>query len=139
MDICPDHHDGEHIFIQYTPDDNRCSCGKEKAKVPSVPDALAKLGDIYRERNATYGNTYQNFGKVMKGFFPEPVTINTEEEWCRLALFFHCADKLARTASQLPGGVHEDSQNDLSVYSQMLQEYDALVKGGFLNAEVPKA
>jgi len=91
----------------------------------SVPQALADLGAIYKERNAVYGDTYKNFGRVMKGFFPNPVTLAAEEDWNRLSLFFHLADKLARYAGTLKTGGHVDSLDDLSVYSQMLQEYDA--------------
>lgn len=93
--------------------------------VKKVPDALKDLGDIYRERNAVYGDTYKNFGRVMKGFFPGDVTLVTEEDWNRMALFFHCADKLARYAGSFTKGGHVDSLDDNSVYSQMLQEYDA--------------
>lgn len=93
-----------------------------------VPDALADLGAIYRERNGVYGDTYKNFGKVMKGFFPGPITLSTEEEWNRMALFFHMGDKLARYAGAFFKGGHVDSLDDNSVYSQMLQEYDADLK-----------
>lgn len=85
---------------------------------------LAELGAIYKQRNAMYGDTYKNFGKVMKGFFPGPITLSTEEEWNRLALFFHCGDKLARYAGSFFRGGHVDSLDDNSVYSQLLQEYD---------------
>ncbi len=96
----------------------------------SVPDALAELGNIYKERRAVYGPTYKNFGKVMKGFFPGPATLETAEDWNRMALFFHCADKLARYASsfKMARGSNPhlgDSLDDLSVYSAMLREYDA--------------
>jgi hypothetical protein len=95
-----------------------------------VPDRLSALGAIYKERNAVYGDTYKAFGKVMKGFFPAPVTLETEEEWNRMALFFHCADKLARYAGSFKKGGHVDSLDDNSVYSQMLQEYDEEIKNG---------
>jgi hypothetical protein len=93
----------------------------------SVPNRLTALGEIYKERNAVYGDTYKNFGKVMKGFFPGPITLTTEEQWNRMALFFHCADKLARYAGSFQRGGHIDSLDDNSVYSQMLQEYDQQV------------
>ena len=89
------------------------------------PDRLAELGDIYRDRNATYQDTYKNFGNVMKGFFPAALTLSTAADWNRIALFFHAADKLARYAGTFTKGGHVDSLDDLSVYSMMLQEYDA--------------
>lgn len=102
--------------------------GSSTERVVSVPDALSSLGAIYRERNAVYGDTYKNFGGVMRGFFPNQVTLATAEEWNRMALFFHCADKLARYAGAFKAGGHVDSLDDNSVYSQMLQEYDALLR-----------
>ncbi len=96
--------------------------------IKKPPEALADLGAIYKERNAVYGDTYKQFGKVMRGFFPSPLTLESEEDWNRMALFFHCADKLARYAGAFGRGGHVDSLDDLSVYSQMLQEYDAEVR-----------
>lgn len=149
---CSHYTDGEHRFGS----NNYCTCGcvltntdrrnrdlaedaavllsgkstLKEARPPkvSVPDRLTKLGDIYRERNAIYGDTYRNFGKVMMGFFPKGLSLSTEEQWNKVALFFHCADKLAREAASLPDGFHEDSLSDLSVYSMMLQEYSEDVK-----------
>jgi hypothetical protein len=60
----------------------------------------------------------------MKGFFQGPVTLTTADDWNRMALFFHCADKLARYAGSFHRGGHVDSLDDNSVYSQMLQEFD---------------
>jgi hypothetical protein len=94
----------------------------------SVPDRLAKLAEIYRSRNAVYGDTYKRFGKVMMALFPEPLTLSTEEDWNRMALFFHKADKIARYASSFTKGGHVDSLDDDAVYGMMLQEYDADVK-----------
>lgn len=94
------------------------------------PERLAALGKIYKDRNAVYGDTYKNFGHAMVAFFPRPITLSTPEEWNRMAMFFHVADKLARYAGSFESGGHVDSLDDLSVYSQMLQEYDAEVRGG---------
>jgi len=106
------------------------ACRKPRPVNPKVPDRLTKLGDIYRERNATYGDTYKNFGFVMKSFFRESLTLTTVEDWNRIGIFFHLADKLARYSASFPRGVvgHVDSLDDLSVYSQMLQEYDQDVR-----------
>lgn len=94
-------------------------------KIKRPDEALAALGELYRDRNAIYGDTFRDFGKIMAGFFPKPMTISTEQEWNRLALFFHCADKLGRYAKQFHNGGHVDSMNDLAVYSQLLQFCDA--------------
>lgn len=92
--------------------------------IKNVPDALADLGAIYRERHGTYGDTDKTFGKVMKGLFPQPVTLSSEADWSRMALFCHCVDKIARYASSFGHGGHGDSCDDVSVYAQMLREMD---------------
>lgn len=90
----------------------------------SVPEALAELGDIYLERRPIYGATDKHIGKVMKALFPDPVTLTTEADWCRMALYLHMINKLMRYATMFGRGGHVDSLSDLAVYSQMLQEYD---------------
>lgn len=93
------------------------------------PDRLNELGAIYRERNAAYGDTYKSFGPIMQGFFRgEPVTLQSADDWNRMALFFHAADKLARYAGTFKNGGHVDSLDDLSVYSMLLQEYDSIIR-----------
>lgn len=95
------------------------------------PDRLVELGETYRERNAIYGDTYKNFGKVMTALFQgKPVTLETDDDWNRMAIYFHMADKLARYAGNFGRGGHVDSLDDLSVYSMMLQEFDDIVRGG---------
>lgn len=95
----------------------------------TVPQALADLGAIYKQRNAIYGNNYKLFGHAMTALFPDGITIKTEEDWNRLSLFLHCADKLSRYAASFKQGGHVDSLDDLSVYAQMLQEVDGESSG----------
>lgn len=97
---------------------------QEQPKIKRPDEALAALGELFRSRNAVYGSTYKDFGAVMLALIPGETTIKTEEDWNRLAIFFHCADKLARYGRQFKNGGHRDSLDDVSVYAQLLQECD---------------
>jgi hypothetical protein len=94
----------------------------------SVPERLAKLGDIYRERNKVYKDTDKKFGRIMVAMFPDGLSLKTEEDFSRVGLYLHVVDKVSRYGSQFSAGGHQDSLNDTSVYSQMLQELDAEIK-----------
>ena len=92
--------------------------------IKKVPEALSDLGKLYEERNKLYKDNYKNFGKILIGFFPQGITLKTEEELNRFALFMQTVHKQSRYAHSLLEGGHADSLDDLSVYAQMLQEVD---------------
>lgn len=106
----------------------------------SVPQALRDLGELYEERNKLYKNNYLNFGKMIKGMIPDGVELKTEEDFNRFALFMQLVHKCSRYAHNLTNGGHDDSLDDLSVYSQMLREFDGLMKDEKLKAtfDAPK-
>lgn len=91
-------------------------------------EALADLGELFRQRNAVYGDTYLDFGKLLMGLFPNGLTVSSEEEASRLAIVMHIADKLARYAKALNTGGHPDSLDDISVYAQLCQHADSLAR-----------
>lgn len=88
-----------------------------------VPERLSALGALYEERNKLYKDNYKHFGKVLKGMFPNGLTLNTEEEFNRFAIFIQLVHKNTRLAQGIASGVHQDSCDDLAVYAQMLAEY----------------
>lgn len=94
----------------------------------SVPQALGDLGALFEERNALYKDNYKNFGKTLLGLFPNGVTLKSAEEFNRFALFLQIMHKQSRYAQSILSGGHSDSLDDISVYSQMLREYDGLIK-----------
>jgi hypothetical protein len=98
--------------------------GNEVKPIRTPDEALARLGELYLQRHSVYGSTNEDFGKVFMAFFPAGVEVRDEETANRLALFNHVADKLARYARQFANGGHEDSLDDVSIYAQLLQEYD---------------
>lgn len=87
-----------------------------------APDLLDAGAATFRQRNAVYGNTYLNFGKLLKTLFPIELRLATEEDFNRLGLFVHCMDKLSRYAANIEVGGHQDSAHDLMVYAAMLEE-----------------
>jgi hypothetical protein len=90
----------------------------------SVPDRLQALGDLYRERNKLYGNNYKEFGAIMAGMFPEGLTLTTVEDFNRFTIFVQAFAKFTRYAKAIKTGGHADSLDDISVYCQMMREYD---------------
>ena len=96
--------------------------------VKSVPQALSDLGALYEERNKLYKNNYMHLGHMIAAMFPEGLILKTPEEFNRFALFLMLAHKQSRYAHSLLNGGHIDSLDDMSVYAQMLQEYDGLMK-----------
>lgn len=89
----------------------------------SVPDRLASLGAIYRDRNKVYGDNYKFFGRTMKGIFPRGLTLETEDDFNRFGVFVQIVAKATRYGQAFASG-HKDSLDDTSVYAQMLAELD---------------
>lgn len=94
----------------------------------SVPQALGDLGSLYEERNTLYKDNYKHFGHTLLGMFPNGITLTTAEDFNRFAIFMQLVHKQSRYAHSILNGGHPDSLDDISVYSQMLQEYDGDMK-----------
>lgn len=95
---------------------------------PQVPDMLKALAGIYRQRGSLYADNYLHFGKAMMAFFPRGLNLHTADDFNRFHLFVLMGSKLSRYAMMLTAGGHVDSLDDLSVYSQMLQQFDSLAR-----------
>lgn len=91
---------------------------------PFVTKQLRKAAEIYEERNALYGDNYKHFGEAVVGIFPRGVTLETVDDFNRFSIFMQMIAKATRYAQMFTRGGHIDSLDDLSVYSQMLQELD---------------
>lgn len=94
----------------------------------TVPEMLMEAAEVYKQRQAIYGYNYLQFGHVMMALFPNGINIEDIDTWNRLGIFVQMITKVTRYASQFAEGGHDDSLLDLSVYSQMLREVDAMVK-----------
>jgi hypothetical protein len=99
--------------------------GFVSAKRIKKPDqSLGELADLYRQRNAIYKDTYKRHGHVMDALFPDGLDIEGVKDFNRLALLDMMIGKLTRYTNNFDKGGHEDSLDDLSVYTQMLKEID---------------
>lgn len=96
--------------------------GEASQPTGSAADILDKMARTYRERNKLYGDNYKAFGHIMVAMFPGGLTVETAEEWNRLALFIHVVSKMTRYALNFKKGGHLDSAHDAGVYSAMLEE-----------------
>jgi hypothetical protein len=88
-----------------------------------VPDQLRQKATLFLERNELYGDVYLDFGKTLKGMLGT-ITLETEYDFGRMAMFCQLISKLHRYASCFNNGGHDDSLDDLSVYAMMLKHMD---------------
>lgn len=107
---------------------------KTKEAAPSAPlpignrvvASLHAAADIFEERNKVYGDNFLHFGKTMAGIFPRGLKLETEEEFNRFCIFVQVVSKATRYGQSFKRGGHQDSLDDISVYSQMLAEIDKM-------------
>jgi len=97
---------------------------RKKKRKNSVPDRLARLGKLYRDRNGAYGDPFVEFGHALYVMFGGPLTLETPEEFGRFSLFMAPIGKISRYCASIKRGGHADSLDDLAVYAQILREYD---------------
>lgn len=96
----------------------------EEPKNDRPDHRLERLADLFRDRNAAYGDSFYHFGVILDAFFPGGLTIEDHQQWGRLALLIQIIGKLHRYTQNFYKGGHADSLDDLSVYAQMLQYLD---------------
>lgn len=90
-----------------------------------VPEALRSAAHIYEERNKTYGNNYKEFGHWVSQLFLAGLSVSTAEDFNRLGVLIQMLSKISRYAENWDKGGHDDSLDDLVVYTMMLKELDA--------------
>jgi hypothetical protein len=99
--------------------------GCEEPLLDYSPDhRLEGLADLFRERNAQYGDSFLDFGPMAAAMLPKGIDLKTPDDWNRFALFFMCMVKLHRYAMKFESGGQQDSLDDLAVYAQMLAYVD---------------
>lgn len=82
---------------------------------------LTDASSTYAQRNAAYGDSYKEHGKIMAALFPNGITLNSVEDFNRFGVFNMMVSKVFRCSANFKAG-HVDSMLDLSVYSAMLLE-----------------
>lgn len=89
-----------------------------------APDFLEAGAETFRQRNAVYGDTYLEFGRMCAAIFPDGIHVEANDVagFNRLGVFVQTLSKIARYAANANKGGHQDSAHDLMVYAAMLEE-----------------
>lgn len=97
---------------------------------PFVVRELRAKADLYKERNALYGDNYKRFGTILSLILGPNTKLDAgdAEQMNRFGIFVHLVGKLTRYGEQFSRGGHRDSLDDLSVYAMMLAELDEEAK-----------
>jgi len=102
---------------------------KENDTRSYVPDQLEAKAALYRERNKIYGDNYKRFGPILSLILsgqkldPEDAT-----QMNRLGILVQIVAKVSRYGENFSRGGHDDSLDDIAVYSMMLRELDNLAR-----------
>ncbi len=89
---------------------------------------LSNGAEIFKQRNAVYGNNYLNVGSCFVGLFPEGIKLTTTEDFNRFHILMLAVVKLTRYANNWKKGGHLDSSDDAMVYMAMLSSIDESIK-----------
>lgn len=94
------------------------------AKAKRAPDFLEAGAETFRQRNAVYGDTYLEFGRMCAAIFPDGIHVKANDVagFNRLGVFVQALSKIARYAANANKGGHQDSAHDLMVYAAMPEE-----------------
>jgi len=90
----------------------------------NVPEMLIEASNLYKERNALYGDNYKRFGPALHSLISS-VKIDNPDDFNRFALLTQIFSKMSRYCQLFSEGGHDDSLDDLAVYAMMLKELDA--------------
>ena len=85
---------------------------------------LEQAAQTFRDRQAVYKSNYKQIGTIMKGLFPDGVTLKTEEDHIRFHLFMLMVVKINRYSNNWSTG-HQDSIRDACVYASMVEMVDS--------------
>lgn len=88
----------------------------------TAADFLEEFAELFREKNAGYGDSYKKSGYILDILFPMGINLSGVQDFNRFCIFVHILNKLLRYASSFNEGGHKDSSEDLSVYAAMLRE-----------------
>ena len=96
-----------------------------KKKKLTFPEKLDRIIQIREERTKTYQEAHLKKGAVMLALFGGEIPyLETEEQINRYALLDFMVSKMVRYCANFDNGGHEDSLDDLAVYSFLLNELD---------------
>lgn len=87
-------------------------------------EIMAEGAKTYKERNLVYGDSYKEFGPVMKALFPDGISVDSIQDLNRIGVLNMIVSKLMRYCNNFHNGGHPDSIQDMMVYCAMLAELD---------------
>jgi hypothetical protein len=92
-----------------------------------VPRFLNDAAKIYESRNQIYGDNYAKFGYAAFSLL-ERIQLNSPDDYNRFGVLTQMLSKISRYAQNFARGGHDDSLDDLAVYSMMLKELDQEIR-----------
>jgi hypothetical protein len=93
--------------------------------MPQPNEILHAAAKTQADKDAEYGAAWRKFGPQLKAMFPGGLTLKTDRDFGRFALFIQAMGKLGRYAANFSQGGHQDSIRDLAVYAAILESYDS--------------
>ncbi len=103
-----------------------------------VTELFRDLSLLYEQRNTLYGDNYKRFGAIMLLLFPGGISLVTEDDHNRFAVFVQIVGKITRYAEQFEVGGQSDALDDTAVYAMMLRELDEIIHQAGYDDENPK-
>lgn len=92
-----------------------------------TPDQrLIDAAALFMQRNKQYGDNYRTIGPVLAAMFPDGLHVGGAEEMQRVFTIVMVVMKITRYAQNIDRGGHQDSLDDMSVYSMMAAYTDEL-------------
>jgi len=91
-----------------------------KVETTYTAEVLRESAKLFEQKDKEYGSSHLRHGHIMKAFFPEGITLETEEDFYLYHIFELQIIKLNRIAEgKMRGEEHIDSHRDLTVYGAM--------------------
>lgn len=90
----------------------------------AVPALLREAAELYEQRNKLYGDNYKKFGHAFWPFL-QNIQLKGPKDLNRLGILVQILAKVSRYCENFNEGGHDDSLQDITVYSAMLRELDA--------------
>jgi hypothetical protein len=97
----------------------------DEAKMPFVSANLIANAGLYEQRSKVYGDNYKRFGPVLSLLLAGQQIDTTDfNQMNRLGVFIQIVSKMTRYGENFTRGGHDDTLDDISVYSIMQKELD---------------
>jgi len=100
-----------------------------------VPEMLRDAAKIYEERNKIYGDNYKRFGPALNGLL-NGVALSTPDDFNRFGILVQIFSKISRYCNMFDKGGHDDSLDDIAVYTMMLKELDSAARVNKITADI---